>query len=204
MMDAMLKHFCGGRLDNGDAMNTLDAIKDDGLRSQVAAQIDAGELVRWCGQPDVGRVARTAWWAVGFWSVAAGGLYSLGVFNWLSDETKPNERVFLTVLPIVFAMMTTWMIKDAHGAIGRARRTVYLVTNTRLMTLIVRGKRMETTSMEPAHPLATHRIGTHTLGTISVQAGSRGDALSMRFLHIASPREVERLIRATFDPPVSR
>ncbi len=87
---------------------------------------------------------------------------------------------------------------------GRARRAVYALTDTRIIVLSFDPDgRTRCRSLEPRHPLSIqrteHRDGS---GTVLVHPSLNGEARSagIALVGVPMPREVDRLIRKTFDP----
>jgi hypothetical protein len=87
----------------------------------------------------------------------------------------------------------------------RARRTVYALTGARVMRLTRNPDgRVATNVVEPGHPLAIARKEyADGSGDVLIYPMS-GSRAQLVLAATPRPREVERLIRSTFDPPVHR
>jgi hypothetical protein len=189
------------------------------MREVLAREIDHTEKLRWSGQPDAQHAFR---WAVpgaivgfvlfgggavatGFacrhlWREATGlvpvamgskpsigGVYALAAFG-----------AFFLLIAVLCALMP-WFAR------AKARRTIYGLTDTRVMKVVVgRSGNVATEAVEPAHPLAIARQDHGPLlGDVFVyprQASGRTFG-QIALMGVENPREVERLIRHTFDPP---
>lgn len=97
-----------------------------------------------------------------------------------------------------------WSAKEAFSQIGRARRTVFAVTHTRILSLSFDlDGRVRCTSLEPRHPLALRRSENRDgSGTVQVHPSPSGESryAGIALVGVPGPREVDRLIRKTFDP----
>jgi hypothetical protein len=105
----------------------------------------------------------------------------------------------LVALGAVAVLLSPWF------AARRARRTVYAVTNTRVMRVVVgRGGAVKSAAVEPGHPLSVSRnewspdLGDVHLYPVAIQGQARA---MLSLVGVRGPREVERMIRQTFDPP---
>jgi hypothetical protein len=196
------------------------------LREALLAEIDPGETLRWCGQPDSARVAARTLAAAYVLALLFGGFFGgMALFAGYStraellslaagDETVRAWSENRSWSSVWFSLALGWTVIAAGLAgpplltwneVRKARRTVYALTGTRVFTLLVgRAGRARVHSVEPGHPLSLSRTdhsdgrGDITLHS-SAAAASRGP--SMRLIGVADARHVERLIRATFDPP---
>jgi hypothetical protein len=190
------------------------------LREALDREIDPGESLRWCGQPDPRRIwisVLPIFAAFGtfmtFFSVL---LIYAGISTWIAARgaapaVVADARQTSVVVVIVAALLLVgafWICRQPWLERATARRTVFAVTNTRVFTLVLlKDGRVNLTAFEPAHPLAIsrveHRDGT---GTISLNPRTQtpgGPRLEASFVLVGvrEPRVVERLIRQTFDPP---
>lgn len=193
----------------------------EAIRQALRAEIDPGESLRWCGMPLVSRMTGRilpASVAIGVLGVFFGGAFlrlALSVrAQLLGVETvPPGEHPSWEGVLLSIALGALLVLASVLGPIGsivltarRARRTVFAVTGTRVFKLWLDGRgRARTVVVEPSHPLSLSR---HDL------AGGRGDLhlypravqptsmpiSLLPLIGIADVREVERLIRATFDP----
>ncbi|MBX3359206.1 MAG: hypothetical protein KF745_12355 [Phycisphaeraceae bacterium] len=192
------------------------------LREALLAEIDPGETLRWCGQPS----ARRAFWttagpAAFFCAVLSAFsvfLFVGSVLSWqqlhgidpLIQWSRPGDRptnsavwwsaslgTFFTLFSLAVALAPWYSARQA-------RRTVYALTTTRVLKLEVkRPQRAILDALEPDHPLQIRRvdIGDGRGDVLLYPGGQRGHA-RMTLTGITDARQVERLIRATFDPPM--
>jgi hypothetical protein len=189
------------------------------MRDLLAREIDHTETLRWSGQPDAQHAFR---WAVPgaivgsllfsggavavafacrhLWREATGvipvaigakpsmgGVYALAAF-----------AAFFLLIALLCALMP-WFAR------AKARRTIYGLTDTRVMKVVLgRSGNVATEAVEPAHPLAISRQDhAPSLGDVFIyprQASGRTFG-QIALMGVENPREVERLIRHTFDPP---
>lgn len=191
------------------------------LRAALELELDSSESLRWTGQPDPSRMFRiaaplTAAIAVFFTFFGAGAVLASGrTYMELQglvpvSREKPGWLAIVTLGIVGLAML--------GGALGvavqpflerrRARRTVYAVTSTRVMCLrLSRTGRVQTNVVEPSHPLHLIRrehsggIGTIYLYPRMQSSGGAISGASLTLVGVQNPREVERTIRLTFDPP---
>jgi hypothetical protein len=184
------------------------------LREALLAEIDPGETLRWCGQPLPARIFRRAlpgaFALFAFPAVFAGVCIGLAIHTWheLSDPAAVAARnkdniasvIFMLFLGAALGALAIAALASPWYAKARALRTIYAVTNTRVLILVrLASGRLRTDAVEPGHPLAINR---------REHADGSGDIvlhpLPRPLLVLAAapePRAVERLIRATFDPP---
>lgn len=195
----------------------------ESLRSALAREIDPNESVRWCGQPAPQAMLRRALAPaiLGFVTLLAFGCIftSLSISTWrelngleplLATNGRPSySAVYILGLMGIAALLTSIIV--AHSpwrARAAARRTVYAVTTTRILELVLSSNAPDATTrtqaIEPGHPLHIQR---------TTRADSRGDILlyprtnnqaQLTLVGVTNAREVERIIRTTFDPPGPR
>lgn len=189
------------------------------LREALEGEVDPGERLRWCGQPD----PRQIWigllrpcFIIGSVFASFSGLATfVAISPWLdgdaarrSGQEAPPFWLCLS-LSLVALAVAGWVWGQPWVERFRAGRTVFAVTNTRVFVLEVRRDgRVNLHAFEPTHPLAIsrveHRGGS---GTLWLNAGTQvpgGGATPRAVLAldgVREPRIVERLIRQTFDPP---
>ncbi len=188
------------------------------LREALDREIDPGESLRWCGQPD----PRRMWMSVlpifafvGTLLLALSGITAfIAISIWLEvravgreGDGVPGIGVFLTMSFLVL-LGGAWCWRRPWVERSKATRTVFAVTNTRVFIVHARSDgRANLNAYEPAHPLGIsrteHSDGT---GTIALNPGPQvpgepGPRASLVLLAVREPRVVERLIRQTFDPP---
>jgi len=187
------------------------------LRDALARELDPGERVVWAGMPDGRRVFRNglpgAFGAAGTVTVIA-TLSGLAVFAGSEEargvpEAARELRTVIIVASLIGVVLATMGLAVALGPFvhrRRARRTVYAVTLTRVLRVILKTDgRAHVTQVEPGHPLAIMRKD-HTDGTGEIylypsprpQGGPMSASLHIEAVH--EPRTVDRAIRATFDP----
>ncbi len=194
------------------------------LREALRAEIDPGETLRWCGQPSPVRAFRRMVVLAVLGVISFGGigvLLVLGarsvwlelhglepIIQWTSKGEQPRYTMVWITLGFA-SLMGVGVLCVAclpWWAAERARRTVFAVTSTRIITLEVNEDRSLVRSLEPGHPLHIQRtdvggsVGNITLYPHTGQRSGGGiGALSL--IGVSEARQVERLIRATFDPP---
>lgn len=196
-----------------------DAIADrlpPDLRAALQAELDPGETLRWCDRPLGARMFRRA---VGQSLIGAGVLTVIAAMilfasyktlreGWSSPATDrpeffPTAPLLGVALAVAGFLAALASLSGPWFARARAARTVYALTNTRVMTFIKkRSGAIDALAIEPGHPLAIGRKeygdGSGDIVLYPAPEGRLG-----RFLLAATPdpRAVERLIRTTFDPP---
>jgi hypothetical protein len=200
--------------------NPADALPPD-LRAALLEEIDPGETLRWCDQPLASMIFRSALLpaagiALLFGSMGV-GMVALSLNTWRDLEASGLRRDAqgngmgsvammlivgsLVVFGSVIGAATPWRLRQ------RAARTVYALTDTRVFRLIRdRSGRVQMTVVEPGHPLSVsrreHRDGSGDILLYPSAANRQHAQLSLAAT--PRPREVERLIRTTFDPPTGR
>jgi hypothetical protein len=190
------------------------------LREALDREIDPGESLRWCGQPDPRRI----WMSVLPIFVAFGTFITFfsmllgyaGISTLLEVraagptvvvDARETSLVFITVAALLL-LGAAWVCRQPWLERAKALRTVFAVTNTRVFSLVLlKDGRVNLTAFEPSHPLAISRVehkdGTGTISLnprAQVPGGPRPEA-SFVLVGVREPRTVERLIRQTFDPP---
>lgn len=187
------------------------------VRQALLREIDEDEVLRWAGQPS----ARAfAWRAVG--AAVAGALFAwtMGLasvvpawMTWIEvGEISGNDSarraastVYVAIgLGAALALIGLLSLMWPWFAARRARRTVYAVTSTRVISLLVeRAGTVRSSSVEPGHPLSISRrersLGEGDVHLYPTAVQGRPGMLSL--IAIRDAREVERVIRRTFDPP---
>ena len=195
------------------------------LREALLAEIDPGEDLRWCGMPS----ARNAFvpavvpallgcavcLGVGSFGIIVG--YSIwaelkGLAPILPSEPGDRPTTFSAVamigLGLFMLCMALLALHVPWDAARKPRKTIYAVTNTRVCEILVLragGARVE--ALEPGHPLhlrrrdLKQRPGEPALSDISMYPGPHRRQGQLALFAVENGWEVERLIRATFDPP---
>lgn len=194
------------------------------LREPLLTEIDPGETLRWCGQPSPARAFRRRMVLAGLSAFFFGAISTLFFFvarsiwqelhglepiiPWTKDGQRPDYfAVWMSVAFATFmAVLAVCCASLPWSAAREARRTVYAVTSTRILKLeIVRGH-ARVRSLEPGHPLHIQRSDVGgSVGDIILHphTGERsgGGIGALSLIGVSKARQVERLIRATFDPP---
>jgi hypothetical protein len=142
--------------------------------------------------------------------VFAGLCIGVAIHTWheLSDPAAAAARnknntadvILMLLMGAAVGALALAALANPWYAKARALRTVYAVTGTRVFILVRHASgRVRTDAVEPGHPLAISR---------REHADGSGDIvlhpLPRPLLVLAAapePRAVERLVRATFDPP---
>lgn len=180
-------------------------------------ELDPDEEVRWRGTPGVKEYVSAnlipAIILAGFFSLLLLLTFLLGALdlaqalNWLaaSQVQAPTVAGAGTTCGVAIGLLAiTWgaVVCVAKYYRRRAGRTIYALTNTRLITITAAdGKPVHVHSIEPAHPLVLKRIDSpNGLGYINLFPSGNG-VPSFSWYGVSEPRRVEQLIRHTFDPP---
>lgn len=191
------------------------------MAEALRKELDPDEDVRWCGQPDAQRAFRRAipmavliTFALLTGSVLI-ALQGLSLFQqlhgiepsiWRGDRTPSDVHatplVTLAVALALCAVVAAWW---PWRTCAVARRTVYGVTSSRVLVLVLnRHGNATVEAVVPRHPLVTRRVnrggGSGDIDLFPHAGGERGPpgtALSLLFVDDAI--SVERLIRQTFD-----
>lgn len=199
------------------------------LRAAMEVEIDPGETVLWMGRPTPERVRRKcllSCWVVGLGAMGLGCIFlALPVNVAYEILTLPREAmtrksglggdiaaiVVFGALGLAVIAGGVWTALYLPGRNEQAaRRTAYGLTPSRLLRVHLRpAQEPVVESYEPAHPLHVmrrpYRDGTADLligPRVVVDAGSRKANTGAFVLEaIRDAREVDRLIRAAFDPP---
>lgn len=206
--------------DGGTSDGLMEGLPAE-LREALRLELDPGERLRWCGQPDPGRVFRS------YLPLAV--LLALFLCGMGTGAVVGCVRMFLELRGLASPSIekSSWGALFMFGAIGLgflgvglhcarlpfverqgARLTAYVVTTTRVMMLRLDAKgRTRTNVVEPTHPLhLSRREFDGGLGTIYLyprtQGASNGSvqSSSLTLVGVKEPREVERVIRMMFDP----
>jgi|GEM_PF-3116203 len=188
------------------------------LRDALGREIDEGEVLRWVGAPDAEFAERRARKTSIVVSVGLLGMMvfaGYGAYRFYLEATGqippdgPKGQSFVPVwicgFASCFAGLGSWFMWNfPRYEAETARRTVYAVTSTRVMSLIMNPNgTVATESVEPGHPMSVARNEmTAELGHVHLypRVGQQGLSRGISLMNVASPREVERLIRQTFDP----
>lgn len=191
------------------------------LRSALANEIDPNESLRWCGQPS----PDAAFWRamvpatigalalIVFGGLAAGLSYSTWrELRGLEPLLGPSDRrptyeaaVIFGIFGVLLLLASPIVAHSPWRAIAAAKRTIYAVTNTRVLELILSSTEPDASTtiqaVEPGHPLHIRRT-TEANGEGNILLYPRGGNLGqITLIGVSNSREVERIIRTTFDPP---
>jgi len=170
---------------------------DPELGRLAQAELDPDERLCWVGRPDANRVALLA--SPMLVIAVPWTLFSLnGVRTW---DWPPS---MFSVMPAIFAVVGVYMCCQPAVAYLQARRTVYAITDRRVMILLG-GKRR---SVESFGPSAVSGIERKELpgecGDLvfarkqSKDSDGRPTTTEVKLVGIPRVREVERLMRAIF------
>jgi hypothetical protein len=191
------------------------------LRAALQLELDPGEALRWCGQPSPLHMFRAAIRpsvlgvvGFGFLGSMVGGL-AVKTFLELRGvlpitREQPGWAALVMMLIVALGMIAAAIGSAFYPNVARrkAGRIVYAVTTTRIISLHRSPTgHVQSDIVEPSHPLhLARREHDGGIGTICVypRLQSSGNAIpssSLVLIGVQNPREVERTIRMTFDPP---
>ncbi|MBX3409554.1 MAG: hypothetical protein KF859_06680 [Phycisphaeraceae bacterium] len=183
----------------------------------LETELDPDEEVRWHGTPDVKEYV-FANLIPGIMIAGVSSLLSMlfllfgannlaQALNWWAPSRVPAPTIAGAAAECAIGiglLVVTWgaVVCVAYHYRRRAARTIYALTNTRLITILTSdGTPVDVHSIEPAHPLILKRIDSaNGLGCINLFPSSNGVS-SFSWYGVSEPRRVEHLIRHTFDPP---
>jgi len=172
-----------------------------------------GELVRWIGRPSSAVAFRASLpiWLMGVpWSALMFTIFGVllaAVFSGKSPTRQiPQWEYFAMGAAILFTggfvLIGLGMLATPPFAAWKARRTAYVITDKRLLT-ITTGRRTTIRSVEPHRLLSLqrneHANGSGTLTIVTGHAkGSDGDRmdLSEQLIGVPDVAKAERLLRA--------
>lgn len=117
-----------------------------------------------------------------------------------------SEFWFFVVFGGVFVTIGSAILSLPFIQSARARRTVYALTPTRILTIRISRRGLpRVEALEPGHPLHLLRQDySGGRGDIFVYPRDRGTHATLTLTGIDNARAVERRIRATFDPGVPK
>ncbi len=186
-----------------DAIDQLPTI----LREALRLELDEGERLLWCARPLARRIFRSAWRTAIPASLVFLLFASLGLVAAITtrrevlDSVPPGQAP-----PSLGAVRSAFALSSAFGLAAlaclaspawqraRARRTVYALTNTRLLVLR-RGCRntARTEVLEPSHPLnLARRDYPDGSGDIRMYPQSPNQPPKLLLAAVVGPREIER------------
>lgn len=198
------------------------------LRDVLTRELDPGEELRWCGQPDPRRerlrvLPSFIGLSVGlllFGSLIGSIAISIarelkGMEPLIAPSQSPSwGSVWIAgafAVTLMFAGVLAGIVGPLHQA-SMARRTIHALTPTRIVTIRLSRRGVPSVeAIEPGHPLHIRRrmlasgpgggLGDVLIYPRSHDSGSLGSKAQLALYGITDAREVERLIRVTFDPP---
>ncbi len=191
------------------------------LQAALQAEIDPEEELRWCGRPDAGRASRRLMSGVVLFALIAmlfGGMALFAAWSTRAeliggDMSSHRRGDAVPTWGAVWLMGLLGTAIFSAGAVGgplflvsihrAATRTVYALTDTRVFSVVLNRRGLaRISSMEPGHPLFINRSeGRNGRGDIHLYPGRGQQGAAMSLIGVERPRDVERLIRSTFDPP---
>jgi hypothetical protein len=192
----------------------------DALKIALLDEIDPGEKLRWCGQPLPKRAVARQVLGLLLMSMLFTGLglllSILTYQTWLELRGLvpiDSQRRSTPTIELVIAMgvisgfvtigINVMVLLVLRHAADEARHTAYALTNSRVLRLTLSKKqRVVLDAVEPGHPLHLRRtdIGDGR-GDIALDPRFGNQPARLTLIGVDKAREVERLIRATFDPP---
>jgi hypothetical protein len=170
-----------------------------------------GERILWAGQPS----PRAAFWAgAPIWLFAIPWLaFSLGweaialaaYFGTDLDKTPGGAGLMAAIFPlfgIPFVLIGIGLVGKPFWNAWRARRSVHVLTDKRLVTARLRGSALEVDSIAPGRIMAISRLeGREGIGTLTFSLGafrdSDGDPVEKResWVGIADVKTLEDRLR---------
>ncbi|MCZ8184533.1 MAG: hypothetical protein O9322_16295 [Beijerinckiaceae bacterium] len=168
----------------------------------------AGEPILWAGQPSPGLAFRKGlliWLFAVPWTVFALVWEGIALAAFLAGE--PGQRPegagawLVWVFPVFglpFVLIGLWMLARPFLEARKARRTVHVLTESRLVTAEL-GPMINLTSLPPSRIVEiTRRAGPAGTGTLSLSLGqfrdSDGDRVE-KVIHLLGVPEIEQLDR---------
>jgi hypothetical protein len=177
---------------------------------QVSAEFH-GETILWAGQPNANKAFLLACPILLFaipWTVFALGWEYIAVSMLFTEGKQAPDgasKVMGLVFPIFglpFVIVGLVMVSSPFWAWWKARRTVYVLTDQRISTLVA-GKTLNITSLDATQIASVHRVEkADGSGTLHLNMGqyrdSDGDKVEKKISLPGVPdvRELERLIVA--------
>lgn len=171
----------------------------------------SGEIVRWVGRPNARRafLGGLGAWVMGIpWTVFMGGIFSVLVAAGLSGKPPASGynpwHVALLVVMIVFTsafvLVGLYMLATPFVAWAKARRTVYVITDKRVLTLSVAQTRSITALSGDRIIKTTRRERRDGSGTLRIVTGREKDSdgdwheTAEELLSVPEVRVAERLV----------
>ncbi len=146
-----------------------------------------GEIVRWVGRPNARRafLAGMAVWAMGIpWTLFTGGIFSVLVAAVFSGKPPPGGitgwHAMFAVIALIFTgafvLVGLVVMATPFHAWSKARRTVHVITDRRLVTLVVGRTRQITTLMGHRIIKITRLQRRDGSGTLRIVTGRAKDS----------------------------
>lgn len=187
-------------------MHGMNALPREAL--QRLTREFAGEPILWAGQPS----PRLAFWKSALiwlfavpWTAFAFAWEGIALAAFFASEPgqKPEGvgAVLVWVFPVFglpFVLIGLWMLARPFLEVRKARRTVHILTESRLVTAEL-GPSISLTSLPPSRIVEiTRKAGPAGSGTLSLSLGqfrdSDGDRVE-KVIHLLGVTEVEHLDR---------
>lgn len=181
--------------------------------TKLIARETPGEIVRWSGRPDPTRAFREGfglyWFAIPWTAIALpcfGALASSMLWGRKAARAISGWDVamgaFGLLFTFAFVLIGVAMLLAPWWVRARARRTVYAITDKRVVS-IVDGRSLKVTSIVPDHILKIERTErSDGAGTLKLVIGHRKDSegdvteKSEELVAVPRVREAERLVWA--------
>ncbi len=174
------------------------------LDAILRRELMTGERILWSGQPNPRKLyAAFAMWLFAIpWTAFALFWESMALFMLWGGTTKTPAAItwsFGIVFPLFglpFVVVGFYMLAMPFQVIGKARRTVYALTDRRVLRLTAgRNREAQSVMLGQMGPI-TVKAGSDGYGTLTIQTGtsidSDGDRVTERF-EIAGVPDVSRL-----------
>lgn len=174
------------------------------MRAALQAEMAPGERTLWSGFPDARRLkAEFVIWAFAIpWTVFSCVWTGLAASSWMVRMPRTEmEWGFGIAFPLFgfpFILVGVWMLNQPFASRAKARRTIYGLTERRLIR-VIDGKQRKVESVRIAQmgPIDCS-ISRDGWGTLSIQTGSHidseGDRVTDRFVAAGIP-EADKLHR---------
>ncbi len=184
--------------------NNSSALSDPTL----LAALDTGEVVLWADRPDTNRLRAVygIWLFAVPWTLFSVGWTAIAGITWLSSFSSGGNgvRAFGWLMPafgLPFVGVGAWMLNKPRALIADAGKTVYALTNKRLLTVTdARTLKTRSVPLDKLGPVTCtqQRDGW---GKLSVETGSHKDSDGDRvtdlfeFEGVPNVVQLDRLLR---------
>jgi hypothetical protein len=185
-------------------MDRPPAMIEPELDAILRRELMAGERILWSGQPDPRRLyAAFAMWLFAIpWTAFALFWEAMALFMLWGGTTKTPAAITWTfgiVFPLFglpFIVVGFYMLAMPFQAIAKAKRTVFALTDRRMLRVTAdKSREAESVMLRQMGPIKV-KAGSDGYGTLSIQTGtsidSDGDRVTERF-EIAGVPDVARL-----------